>query len=290
MATLLVICAALIGQAPPAPRAVTDKVAVEHAGRRIDVYTYRPPSFARGPLLVVFHGAGRNAEQYRDDARALGDRFGMLVAAPRFDEERFSSSHYHRGGLIVDDQVRPRSEWTWGFVPKIVAELRRAEQRPDMPYYLLGHSAGGQFLARMAGIHPLDAERIVAVNPSAYLLPSRDESFPYGFGGLPGELSSADALRRYLAQPLTIYLGALDNQLDESLDQGAGANRQGANRNERGRNIYRAAEQLARTNGWEFRWALVEAAGVGHDHRGMFDSPACQMALFGPAENGRPRP
>ena len=41
---------------------------------RIPVFTYRPAGCADPSLLLVFHGAERNAEDYRDYARGLADR------------------------------------------------------------------------------------------------------------------------------------------------------------------------------------------------------------------------
>ena len=44
----------------------------------------------------------------------------------------------------------------------------------------------------------------------------------------------------------------------------AAADRQGANRLERGRNAFEAGRALAREEGWEFNWKLAIAPGVGH--------------------------
>ena len=46
------------------------------------VFTYRPPDCPDAPLLLVFHGMRRNAEEYRDHARNLADRCRMLLMAP----------------------------------------------------------------------------------------------------------------------------------------------------------------------------------------------------------------
>src|SRR3954471_244028 len=147
----------LVGQAPvPAGSA---KIEVDLGTARLDVFTYKPAGFGAGPMLMVFHGMLRNAEEYRDHARAMGDRFGMMVVAPRFDREQFGAGKYQQGGLLRDGQVAPRESWTWSLVPKLAERLRALEGRPDMPYYLIGHSAGGQFLVRMTAFVPSDAAR-----------------------------------------------------------------------------------------------------------------------------------
>jgi pimeloyl-ACP methyl ester carboxylesterase len=150
-----------------------------------------------------------------------------------------------------------------------------------LPYYLIGHSGGGQFLTRLAGFVPTEAKRVVAANPGTHLFATRDLPYPYGFGKLPDDAGGDEALRRYLAQPLTIYLGTEDTVQDPNFPKGELPAKQGDSRLARGRNAFRMAERLAAEKGWPFRWRLVEATGIGHDHEGMFNHAACEQALFG---------
>ena len=55
---------------------------------------------------------------------------------------------------MTEDGVAPRDEWTVDMVPELVSWARRREGRLDAPYYLFGHSAGGQFLSRVAAFAP----------------------------------------------------------------------------------------------------------------------------------------
>ena len=161
----------------------------------------------------------------------------------------------------------------------IIDSVRAAEGRPDLGYSLIGHSAGGQTLSRFAAFVPHAAKHIVIANPSTYLWPSRDERFPYGFGGLPSTLSDDAALRRYLAQPVIILLGTADVERGADLNVREGAERQGYNRLERGRNAFRATQQLALQRGWAFNWKLLEVQDVGHSARRMLGSTQAQAAL-----------
>src|SRR3984893_18209632 len=279
MLKLLVTCLVLIGQSkiPAGPA----KIEVDCGRAVIDVFTYKPADYRDGPMLVGFHGTLRDADNYRDHANALSDRLGMLVIAPKFDSKQFGRGMYQQGGLFQNDKIAPRAQWTWSLVPEVVDHIRRLEKRPDMPYYLIGHSAGGRFLVLLTGFAPTEARRVVAANPGSDLFPTRDMLYPYGFGRLPDELSSDDQLRKYLAQPLTLYLGTKDTELDNDLDKSAGANKQGLNRYERGQNAFRLGQELAKSKEWPFGWRLVEAPGVGHDHTLMFNAPACKDALLG---------
>jgi len=162
-------------------------------------------------------------------------------------------------------------------VADLVDWVRREEQR-CVDCYLLGHSAGGQFLSRVAAFVPTDAKRIVIANPSTYVFPNLAVEAPYGLGGVyPGARAESE-LRRYLEQPVTIFLGTADTS-DKNRNDSAEAQAQGATRYERARNVYRAAEQLASSRGWTFNWRLVEAPGIGHSAKDMFQSKEATTAL-----------
>lgn len=279
LSTLAVLAACVVGEAQ-IPTG-SSKLEVDAGGTSIELFTYKPAEYRDGPMIMVFHGVLRNADAYRDHAAKMGDRTGALIVAPRFDEKRFPTAKYQQGGLLVDGKAAPPAEWTWSRIPEIAAEVRRIEKRDDMPYYLIGHSGGGQFLARLAGFVESDATRIVAANPGTHLFASREQRYPYGFGGLPEELNGDESLKRYLSQPLTIYLGTKDTVRDEHFDDSPAGDRQGKSRYERGRNAFQAGEILAKEKGWNFNWRLVEADDVGHDHEDMFNHAQCDAALFG---------
>lgn len=161
----------------------------------------------------------------------------------------------------------------------IVNAVRTTEGQPGLPYYLMGHSAGAQALSRLAAFTPGAARHILIANPSTHLWPTRSERFPFGFGGLPEPLANDAAIRRYLAQPITIVLGTADINRDANLNLQAGAERQGPNRHQRGLNTFRKAQQVARDRGWEFNWRLVEVPGVAHSARRMYSAPETDDAL-----------
>lgn len=252
------------------------------AGEPITLFTYKPPTYRGGPLLIVCHGVQRNAEDYRNFAITLAERFGVLVVAPLFDKERFPMARYQRGGLVgADGAVQPPERWTYASIPRMVARVRELEGKPELPYYLIGHSAGGQFLVRMAAFLPGEAERIIAANTGSHLFPTREADFGYGFGGLPPELSGDDVIRRYLAARLTLYQGTGDVIADPSMDASPPAMRQGPNRLARGRAAFAAAQALAKEKGWVCNWRLVETPGIAHEAAFMFAAKEAGDAIFG---------
>lgn len=258
---------------------------VDIDGETIQLFAYKPAQYKGGPVLLVLHGLGTNAPGYRNYAIPLADQLGMLVIAPLFDRKRFPTWRYQTGGIVRDQRaegefkVEPDAQWMGRLFLAIIDTVRAAEGSPDLAYSLIGHSAGGQTLSRFAAFVPHAAKHIVIANPSTYLWPSRDERFPYGFGGLPPALADDAALQRYLAQPVTVLLGTADTRRGGNLNVSAGAERQGPNRYERGQNAFRAAQQLARDRGWAFNWRLAEVPDVGHSARRMIGSPQALTAL-----------
>lgn len=245
----------------------------------ITVFTYHPPGCARPSILLVFHGSGRTAEAYRDAARPLADKACLAIYAPLFDRERFPNWRYQRGGVVLDGEVQPEGTWTVGLVDDLIEWAQLQEGAPDTPSYLFGHSAGGQFLSRVAAYDwPAEAQRVVIANPSTYVWPDLDEDAPYGFDRLSDDPAEEDMLRAYLAAPVTVFVG-LEDTGDEDLVTNEPAQRQGENRLDRGRNVFSQAQQMAARNGWTFNWQLVEAEEIGHQGGQMMRSPEMLNAL-----------
>jgi pimeloyl-ACP methyl ester carboxylesterase len=243
---------------------------------RMTVFTHRPKC-EEPSLLLVFHGLGRNAEGYRNRARRLGDRMCAIVVTPLFDTKRFPSWRYQRGGVVEGRTVKPPSEWTGRFAIDLVNWVQKQEAR-SIPYSLIGHSAGGQFLSRLAAFVPTAARRIVIANPSTYVFPSLDIDAPYGLRGVYRGAEAEAALRRYLAAPVTIYLGQEDTG-DENRADNRQARAQGETRYDRGRNAFAAGQKAAQARRVPFNWRLIELPGAGHSSRDMFTAPEALKAL-----------
>ena len=202
----------------------------------------------------------------------------MLILAPLFDDARFPAWRYQRGGLVHDSVVQPPDTWTVTLVPKLLSWARQQEQRGNLPCMMIGHSAGAQFLSRFVAFAPTSTTRIVIANPSTWVEPSEDVAAPYGFGGIYDPVRAAAALRAYLAAPVTVLLGE-DDVGSKNLATAQQAEAQGSNRLDRGRNVFRQAEQSARQHGWPFNWHLAIVPGVGHDAARMFGSEPMLTAL-----------
>ena len=265
-----------VGLAQPIPPGSAERV-IDVDGEALTAFTYRPTCQAPS-LLIVLHGKGRNATGYRDYSRRLADTHCMMVVAPLLDAARFPRSRFGLGGLSERGVIQPPERWTSNVLLGLIGAVRSSEGR-RMEYSLLGHSAGGQLLMRFAATAPNEARRIVIANPGTLVWADLSIEAPYGLGGLPAGVGDGEGLRRYLAQPISLYLGQDDTEIDDDLPQGTKAQQQGGNRLERGRTIFTAAEAKARELKIPFNWRLVEVAGVGHTARKMLGRSEASAAL-----------
>jgi hypothetical protein len=210
----------------------------------------------------------------------MADDAGRLVVVPLFDQERFPEWRYQFGGVFrPDSSFAPPEERTYAFIPRIVEYIRAREGNAQMPYLLAGFSAGSQFVSRMTVFMDTDAERIIAMAGGSVVFPTRDLRFGLGFGGLPEDLSNDDRIKRYLALPMTVYIGTADTATAQ-LPMGE-AYAQGVHRYSRNIRWFNEAMDLAYRNQWPFNWRLVIADGPGHSPHDMFYHPQIQNALFG---------
>jgi pimeloyl-ACP methyl ester carboxylesterase len=274
---LLLLCLALPASAAPIPKGDGHQ-GVDLGGITLDVLTYKPKHCTPAAMLLVFHGLHRNVDGYRDDLRPVADELCLLEAVPLFDEQRFPSWRYQKGGIAHKGNVLPESEWTGNLVLHLVEWLRKEEGNPNLPYVAVGHSAGAQFLSRFAAFTPNDAKAIVVANPSTHVLASLDTDPPFGFKGAYERGKEEGALRNYLAQPLIMVLGEEDVG-DKDRDDEPAALQQGKTRYERGMNTFQAAQTYASAHDWPFHWQLIQLPGVGHSAREVYSAKPVKAAL-----------
>lgn len=257
------------------------EVSVGEGDRAIQVFTYKPKGFSNGPIFFVFHGANRNAADYRDWTIALAEKHHAMVAAPLFDQDRFSGHLYSWGGILTKGgKVRDRSQWSFPMATEVILTILKREGDLKRDHYLIGHSGGGQFLSRYMAMEPVTAKRVLAANAGTYAFPRLDWDWGYGFGKLPNELQDEGRFKKMLETPTTIYLGMADTLTDgENFDGSAKANREGKVRLERGRTFFEYCQKLAKQKGWKFNWTKVEVPKVGHDAKLMFNDLRIEKAL-----------
>lgn len=249
----------------------------------INIETYVPQACSARPcrLVIALHGLLRNAEAARDNWIEAADRHGLLIAAPHFDKERFPTRLYQQGGVRGEPD---RARWVFAVIERFFDVALKSGRVEGQGYVLFGHSAGAQFVHRMAILMP-EARFTTAVSANAgfYTLPAGKIaaggfSYPYSLDGTP---ATEAGTKLALAKPLLVMLGERDNDPDhEQLNKSKGAQAQGSNRLERGRHFVAISRAEAQRLGVDSPWREIIVPDAAHDQRKMANAAA--QALFGP--------
>ena len=234
------------------------------ADRPIRVYSYRPKACdSRCPILFVMHGMKRNGADYRDYWELAADRHKVLIIAPEFSRQAWPRAAAYNLGDVAGEA--DREKWSYSAIEHLFDEMRDGQAS----YAIFGHSAGGQFVQRMAILRPDNrASVMVAANPGWYLMPEwrkdrTENPYPYS---LVNSRAGESELRQALARRVILLVGEQDNDPDdENLDKSAGAMKQGESRVARGENFFKAATSAARDLGVKLAWELNEVPDVAHD-------------------------
>ena len=248
-------------------------VLVDWGGPAIPVWSYVPTqsSPATLPMVIVMHGADRDASRYRDEWSALAQLNRFVVIAPEFSKEAFpGSAGYNLGNVFDRNEHARREEKSWAFSaiePLFDAVVRQLDST-QTEYILYGHSAGSQFVHRFLFYKP-DArvKHYIAANAGWYTLPDFSEPYPYGLNGAgvdPG------ALKSVLQRNVVVLLGDHDNDAtDSKLRRTPEALSQGAHRLARGRSFFTHAEQQAKALGVPFNWRMHVVRYARHSNGEM---------------------
>lgn len=249
-------------------------------------YTYVPTAVPEKPeILVLVHGtppksetAEFNAQYYTAAWTDFAEKNGFILIAPAFNQEDFSSrlgDHALGGYRGLFGREIGADAW----VLRLVRAYQQAYGMEGEPFYLYGHSAGGQFTGRFVVTHPERVKGAVITSAATYPQPSIEVAWPFGMGELHTEIvwdketsQAVDVVpdkEKWLAAtqvPLTVIVGLNDTaELPVSLIPG----QKGKNRYVIGRNWVQDMALFAESNGLESRYKLTIIPGKGHSMSGL---------------------
>lgn len=247
-------------------------------GPAIDVRLYLPDEVAADtPIVIVMHGASRDAARYHRDWVEQAEQQKFIVVTPEFDAERFRGSARYNLGHVFDPKTgrkRDKSRWTFSAIEPLFDEVVRRIGGTQTSYVIFGHSAGAQFVHRFMYYMPdARASRFIAANAGWYTLPAHNIDYPYG---LHGSSIDEDALARIFASDLVLLLGRKDTDPNsDSLRKTDEAELQGPHRLARGQTMAKFAKIQADKHGLEFKWRVgfVDDA----EHRNAEMTPAAAV-------------
>lgn len=238
----------------------------------LPVYYHVPENLSQNaPVLLVFHGNGRDAEYSRDILIAKANRLKFALLVPEFSSEAYPGGDAYNLGNIFEDgdnpseaTLNPVEEWTFSLIEPLFENFKARVGLNTKEFDVFGHSAGAQVAHRYLFFWPnAPVSRVVAAAAGWYTLPDTSVQFPYGLGDSPAQ--NAD-LSTFFSRPLTIVIGSDDNDPNAaSLRQTAQAQAQGSNRLARAQYFYQQSILKAQSISSPFSWQYRELQNVGHD-------------------------
>jgi pimeloyl-ACP methyl ester carboxylesterase len=281
-------------------------------------------------LIVYIHGARRNGLDYFEWGHQAVKNAKMddntLLISPQFTSERDLNNHKHdnqhlfwannswrSGDNSASSKNRQMSDEfsSFSLVDSMILKVCDKKLFPKLKkVVVIGHSAGGQFLQRYAGMTPIPEIlrgykfRFIVMNSSSYLyLDDRRpqkigdklsfirptdtttckdfNTFPKGFDKPNSYLATVGAAnfkKQFLERDIVFLMGGNDVDMnDTSLDKSCSGNLQGRFRLERGQFFYTYIQTFAQ-KGTLHRFAIVP--NVAHSGEKMVADSVTRPFLF----------
>lgn len=244
------------------------------ASKPIDLYYYIPSNCsATTPILMVLHGADRNALDYRNGWEAYAEKAGWIVIAPEFSEKYFPGGDgYNLGNIFADGDnpsaanLNPENQWLFSVLDPIFQFVKNKSGSQVETYNLYGHSAGAQvvqkFLMLPSSQH---VNKAIAASAGWYTDPVKDIKFPYGLAQSP--FANLD-LSLFFKKDFKIMVGGNDTDPNSSsLRHNSIVDLQGLNRKDRAIHYYTLSKMISSTKNQPFNWSLEIVPSAEHDFK-----------------------
>ena len=238
------------------------------------------------PILMSFHGAGRNADDYRDYWINIANANNFMVFAPEFSQDNFPGGDRYQLANIFDDGDNPspstfnnENEWTFSIIDPLFEIIKADISGIQEVYDAWGHSGGAQFLHRFVTYLPnSQLNMAVCSNAGWYTVPEFSIDFPYGLQS--SELAN-NVLISAFSKKLIVHLGQDDTDPNAP---GLRHNmvvddQQGTFRLERGQYYFETSQTTAENLNADFNWEKHEIANIGHQAHLMANDAFQYLAL-----------
>lgn len=243
------------------------------AAKNLRLFYFVPANAnATSPIVFIFHGAERNALEYRNAIINKATAMNFIVVVPEFSEASFSDVNgYQLGNVYIDgDQpsaatLNAEAIWSFSLIEPLFAFVKNKTKNTNATYLAIGHSGGAQFLHRFLMFKPAaKCERAIVSAAGWYTATDKNIDFPYGLRSSP--LESLDLAPLY-TKNITVQVGTSDNNPNSSsLRRNAQADAQGLHRLARAQYFYNKAAQNASSLSLPFTWQLAIIPGLSHDY------------------------
>ena len=250
------------------------------SNKPFNIYYYIPSTVNQttAPILFIFPGTDRNADDYLETWITLADQNGVMVFAFEFSVNYYPMSTNYQTGFILDENGNLNNEdvWTFSVIEPVFDFIKTNLVNNTNSYNMFGHSAGGQFVHRFVQFKPNSrVNYAVSANAGWYTVPDTSVDFPYGLKN--AGISNEDLQNSYLKN-LEIHLGQNDNDPnDPALRKTPEANLQGLHRLSRGRYFINQSDSISQSLNFSSNWVKKELSNVGHEQQKMAVFAAQEM-------------
>jgi predicted esterase len=247
----------------------------------MDIYYHVPnANLSTMPILFVFHGAGRNAVEYRNSWVEEANNKEFIVITPKFSSSDFPGGDgYNLGNVFVDGDnpssasLNSEQDWAFSVIEPLFDEIKSQLSNTSEAYNIFGFSAGGQFAHRFVMFKPnARIHKVIASGSGWYTVPDNFKEFPYGIENSPIENFAPSS---YFSKDMTIQIGTLDNDPNASaLRRNSMVDQQGNNRYDRAYYMFTTSKSIAENSGVTFNWKIIETPGNAHNNEGAVEQAA----------------
>lgn len=250
----------------------------ELSSQPITVYYHIPEGDQKSmPILFSFHGANRNAEDYRNYWVDASSQSNFIVLSPEFSSNFYPGlgDNYLLGNVFVDGDNptatsrNERASWTFSVIEPLFDFVKLELSNDQDDYFAWGHSGGAQFLHRFLFFIPENRVSLaICANAGWYTVPEENISFPYGLG--QSSLTEMN-INSAFAKNLIVHLAEDDNDpLASNLRHNQIVDdQQGLHRFARGNYFFDTSKTRALNLNSPFNWQKVYVPNTGHDAQAM---------------------
>ena len=258
-----------------------------NTNKSLDVYCHIPEnSDSSTPIVFLFHGNNRNANEYRNSLVAKANLYGFILLVPEFTTTQFPGGDGYNLGNVFTDGDNPsasslnnESEWAFSVIEPLFTYAIQNLNNQSSKYHIIGHSAGAQFAHRFLFFKPLARiDKMVASAAGWYTTLDLETNFPYGLNASPLEDINFSLL---FSKQLTILVGSNDNDPNSSaLRHNSIVDLQGLNRLDRAISFYNNAQSKAADLNVNFEWDFV--INPNEDHNYLIAVSKASDIIFNP--------
>jgi len=258
-----------------------------NTNKSLDVYCHIPEnSDSSTPIVFLFHGNNRNANEYRNSLVAKANLYGFILLVPEFTTTQFPGGDGYNLGNVFTDGDNPSasslnndSEWAFSVIEPLFTYAIQNLNNQSSKYHIIGHSAGAQFAHRFLFFKPLARiDKMVASAAGWYTTLDLETNFPYGINASPLEDINFSLL---FSKQLTILVGSNDNDPNSSaLRHNSIVDLQGLNRLDRAISFYNNAQSKAADLNVNFEWDFV--INPNEDHNYLIAVSKASDIIFNP--------